>query len=504
MPIGNNNTKRNCILSILAIGSLTLANGQVQGGLDTAAQAISTTCHEARYVLGLAEIFEAEAADIHRNFLDLQTAAFAYEIAVAMPADETTKIGRRALSLLSLQRYASAADGARAAAKTKQQAAAQLRQRAGRLLGMREAKIVSITNKGSTTATADGKWPEASTVKADISTNLATVADTNCSIDNLDAEDGPKKKDIKHDSIFKVKLLADANFKPKSISIHAVVKGSGFANNWADSNNHKGVLVNGGGPARDNFWGAKINDIENTDAPEDKDLFADADKRSACKTESIEGEWAGLSAEAIARWICRATTAKAFIPKPPTDESLGDLKTDKKLAKLILVLTKGPESPKEQEITDPEPTVKSFLGADEPSFSKTFVKYVKEEEQTLTFGQDKFTGTLLNLAADPAGSELLAYLTTAAAMKHEFKPQLSETKEEDCNKKDQKECSSPCKWSPKAEGKKCKLDKEAKEAVEKAAQETEGKYDKTTTNTTVSNSFVIKRAPLLLAFCFYN
>ncbi|SCU68866.1 uncharacterized protein TEOVI_000854100 [Trypanosoma equiperdum] len=221
MPIGNNNTKRNCILSILAIGSLTLASGQVQGGLDTAAQAITTTCHEARYVLGLAEIFDAEADDIHRKLLDLKTAAIAYDIAAAMPADETTKIGRRALSLLSLQRYASAADGARAAAKTKQQAAAQLRQRAGRLLGMRETKIVSITNKGSSTGSADGNWPEASTVKADISTTLTTVADTNCSIDDLDAGDGPKKKghptqlDIQSQAASRHKFQAQQHFNPR-------------------------------------------------------------------------------------------------------------------------------------------------------------------------------------------------------------------------------------------------------------------------------------------------
>ncbi|RHW71866.1 hypothetical protein DPX39_060070100 [Trypanosoma brucei equiperdum] len=471
MPIGNNNTKRNCILSILAIGSLTLASGQVQGGLDTAAQAITTTCHEARYVLGLAEIFDAEADDISRKLLDLKTTAIAYDIAAAMPADETTKIGRRALSLLSLQRYASAADGARAAAKTKRQAAAQLRQRAGRLLGMRETKIVSVTNKQSATGGANGNWPESSTIKADITTTLSTVADTNCSIDDLDAGDGPKKKDIQHNSIFKVKLLADTNFKPNSISIHAVVKGSGFANSWADSSDHKGVLVSGGGTAATNFWGAKINTGANQDKPADTDLFADPNKRSACKTEAIQGAWAGISAEAIARWICRGTSATAFIPKPPTDETLDNLKADKKLAKLILILSKGRESPKEQEITDPEPTVKGFLGADEPSFSKAFVKYVKEEKQTLTFGQDKFTGTLLNLAKQPAAAELLAYLTTEPAMKQNCKPQLSET-EESCNKKDQNECSSPCKWNPEAEGKKCKLDKEAKEAVEKANQET--------------------------------
>nr|APD72669.1 variant surface glycoprotein 1125.398 [Trypanosoma brucei] len=50
--------------------------------------------------------------------------------------------------------------------------------------------------------------------------------------------------------------------------------------------------------------------------------------------------------------------------------------------------------------------------------------------------------------------------------------------------------------------KKCELKKDVKEKLEKENQETGGKDGKTTTNTTGSNSFVIKRAPLLLAVLF--
>nr|APD73749.1 variant surface glycoprotein 1125.1565 [Trypanosoma brucei] len=278
MPIGNNNTMRNCILSILAIGSITLASGQVHSGLDTAAQAISTSCYEARYLLALAEIFEGEADDIQRSLTALQTASRAYDLAAALAREKTTKIGRKALSLLSQQRYDDATEGAKAAAATKQQAAQHLRQRAGRILGMRQAKITAVTNTKSATGGGDGAWPEASTVKADITTTLKTVASTNCSIADLDDGDGPKKKDIKHTTIYKVKLLADRHFDANTISIHAVVKGTGFANSWQDSSDQKGVLVSGTSPARTNFWGAKINDIENTDTPEDKDLFEDGNK----------------------------------------------------------------------------------------------------------------------------------------------------------------------------------------------------------------------------------
>nr|P07208.1 RecName: Full=Variant surface glycoprotein ILTAT 1.1BC; Short=VSG; Flags: Precursor [Trypanosoma brucei brucei]CAA24674.1 glycoprotein [Trypanosoma brucei]prf//0809312A protein,surface glyco [Trypanosoma brucei] len=63
-------------------------------------------------------------------------------------------------------------------------------------------------------------------------------------------------------------------------------------------------------------------------------------------------------------------------------------------------------------------------------------------------------------------------------------------------------CKPPCKEVEEGGKKKCKLDKEeAKRVAEQAAtnQETEGKDGKTT-NTTGSNSFLINKAPVLLAF----
>nr|AAK49481.1 variable surface glycoprotein [Trypanosoma brucei] len=66
-------------------------------------------------------------------------------------------------------------------------------------------------------------------------------------------------------------------------------------------------------------------------------------------------------------------------------------------------------------------------------------------------------------------------------------------------------CKPPCKEVEEGGKKKCKLDKEeAKRVAEQAAtnQETEGKDGKTT-NTTGSNSFVIHKAPLFLAFLLF-
>nr|AGQ50102.1 variant surface glycoprotein [Trypanosoma brucei] len=82
--------------------------------------------------------------------------------------------------------------------------------------------------------------------------------------------------------------------------------------------------------------------------------------------------------------------------------------------------------------------------------------------------------------------------------------------EEECNKQDKDtDCTAnpKCAWNEKAADpkKKCTLSEEGKQkAAEKANQETEGKDEKPgTTNTTASNSFVINKAPLLLAFLLF-
>ncbi|SCU70905.1 Trypanosome variant surface glycoprotein (A-type), putative [Trypanosoma equiperdum] len=95
-------------------------------------------------------------------------------------------------------------------------------------------------------------------------------------------------------------------------------------------------------------------------------------------------------------------------------------------------------------------------------------------------------------------AELLeAKLQLQAQNKSETAKEAAEAK---CNKIDKDtDCKPPCKWDGEAqdEAKKCTLSEEGQKTAEKANQE--GK-DAKTTNTTGNNSFVINKAPLLLAF----
>nr|ARB51437.1 variant surface glycoprotein [Trypanosoma brucei] len=110
--------------------------------------------------------------------------------------------------------------------------------------------------------------------------------------------------------------------------------------------------------------------------------------------------------------------------------------------------------------------------------------------------------TLLNLNAMEALKQPASPTQANKPPSGDSKKQEEEA-EKECNKKEKDtDCTAPCTWDGEAKPpkKKCTLSEDAKKQVEKANQETKGKDGKT--NTTGSNSFVIKKAPLLLAFFF--
>nr|CAQ57400.1 variant surface glycoprotein [Trypanosoma brucei brucei] len=78
--------------------------------------------------------------------------------------------------------------------------------------------------------------------------------------------------------------------------------------------------------------------------------------------------------------------------------------------------------------------------------------------------------------------------------------------EKKCNAKEkQTDCKPPCKWNPEEKDakKKCTLSEEGKRQVEKTEQKDGGDSKTGTTNTTGSNSFLITKDHLLLAFLLF-
>ncbi|EAN76250.1 variant surface glycoprotein (VSG), putative [Trypanosoma brucei brucei TREU927] len=154
-----------------------------------------------------------------------------------------------------------------------------------------------------------------------------------------------------------------------------------------------------------------------------------------------------------------------------------------------------------------------YFGADGEKTEKLWEQITAGK--TIGAGEDphKFSNLSEVSTADDLSKALFFYTAATLTATRELKSENSrlkettakaeKTQEQICNAiQNEKDCGNNenCKYDKdKTEGPKCILSDKGKKAAEKANQEPGGKDGKTTTNTTGSNSFVINKAPLLLA-----
>nr|P26332.1 RecName: Full=Variant surface glycoprotein MITAT 1.2; AltName: Full=VSG 221; Flags: Precursor [Trypanosoma brucei brucei]7P56_A Chain A, Variant surface glycoprotein MITAT 1.2 [Trypanosoma brucei brucei]7P56_B Chain B, Variant surface glycoprotein MITAT 1.2 [Trypanosoma brucei brucei]CAA40081.1 variant surface glycoprotein MITat 1.2 [Trypanosoma brucei]CAQ57294.1 variant surface glycoprotein [Trypanosoma brucei brucei] len=165
---------------------------------------------------------------------------------------------------------------------------------------------------------------------------------------------------------------------------------------------------------------------------------------------------------------------------------------------------------KDSEASEIQTELKKYFSGHENEQWTAIEKLISEQPVAQNLVGDNQPTKLGELEGNAKLTTILAYYRMETAGKFEVltqkhKPaesqqQAAET-EGSCNKKDQNECKSPCKWHNDAENKKCTLDKEeAKKVADETAKD--GKTGNTNT-TGSSNSFVISKTPLWLAVLLF-
>nr|APD72616.1 variant surface glycoprotein 1125.75 [Trypanosoma brucei] len=137
-----------------------------------------------------------------------------------------------------------------------------------------------------------------------------------------------------------------------------------------------------------------------------------------------------------------------------------------------------------------------YFGEDGAAYNKRFLKELRSSELTVKLG-DKAEAKPISFLCQPENfAKAVTYLQGQSLKKQAEKSivTISKTSEPICNHKKKDECSKDdkCKWEGTEDKGTCKP-KDEKEGVK---LENDGK----TTNTTGSNSFLIKASPLWLAF----
>nr|APD73923.1 variant surface glycoprotein 1125.2009 [Trypanosoma brucei] len=462
--------------------------------LDTAGAKVTDLCTEAKYVTALAQIFRQEADRISRGQTTLMKAATAYRLSAAAATDAKQIQGFQALELVATQKLNQYRAQATAAIDKKLKAANVLESRAMKIIQTQRLQIKSAQPKPATTANNSGTWPTGSTVQTTIEHTLRMKSDVNCTVDKLDDSETIKQSEVNHRQLTALPLAEDSAFEQTALRVLVVSKGTP-ANTHSSGGGAAAGVVSQDGTSYTALLGGKIETISAEEKPETTNLFKDAEQRTTCAEHTLKQEWALHSREYVLTVVCAATTAAEPETTDPMSWKLENLKTNKELALLLREVAGISENSAAMEPAAITKIIQGILGTTEQEYETKFVKYVNAESREYTIGDKQLKGSFLEMANNERAPELLAHLLGKKAW----------TKQQNCNDapKEVAKDEQKAKCQSITEKSKCTADKDC-EYKDGKCQTKEGvkaeNDDKTTTNTTGNNSFVIKKAPLSLVF----
>nr|APD73188.1 variant surface glycoprotein 1125.392 [Trypanosoma brucei] len=450
---------------------------------DTAGREVKSACTEARYAKPLEEKLSTMVKNLRQDQAALQTAKQAYELAVANFCETPKKIAFTAMSALAARRLSSAA--------TDVEAATQEYLEAQRFLNMRQATLVTITrntvkgskaDKDSAPTGSGGSYNSGK--QCDAVHTLVLDTTNNCTLEGSDVEQiTSANTDLT--SIKKLKMATGEATALQKLTIRALATGTEASLAHASTATH-GFCTTTAATAlvsATDLLGTTVTAQPRTDAAEEIDLH-DGNKETECKEHDSSKAWQEYTPTALAAAICKAKNTRLPNLVEPHKEKLMTLEQDETIAQAITdMASPGKEAPPAGE--ERKKLIHTYLGKTEDGYQQGFVKDLTVNKIDITIREKPIRQTPLEIATSGEASTVLPYLfgkhLSSKPIKQTTTTSVPHTKE--ISDKD-----------------KCKTDDGCELKDEKCIAQVEetGKDDKTT-NTTGSNSFVIK-APLLLAF----
>nr|APD73145.1 variant surface glycoprotein 1125.328 [Trypanosoma brucei] len=462
-------------------------------GFDDAGDLATDLCGEARYNLGLTQIFESETDQIETAIAKAVHRQAALNIAAAATSNPTLALALTALAELQGQMLSTGAQPALTALKAKQKAAAMLKVRLARLADLKAMKIQTLDAGKASTINDAGTWPVAGIKSTTADFTPKGIEAENCSLNDLEDAKGQKKSQIQHTTITKLKLVPEAVFAQSKIKITAAYHGSPASGPATDMDKVSGIASQSITVCATSCLEAKAEVDELAFKTEPVGLFAKAGERGACKEHKTAAKWHQLSTEATLDAICQATTSTFNERNLLLQLTYDSLKNNQQLAKIILLLRRTNDKDGDAAESKAADIVPAVIGSDPSSFDTNIIKFVTQTEHTFTVRGNEIKGTLLKLAVSTSSADILAHLKGEAAKESK----IASTQAPVTTKKGSDKCTA---ITDKAKCKSedgCKYNEKDNECENIPAKSLEGT---TKTNTTGSNSFVIQKAPLLLAF----
>ncbi|EAN80671.1 variant surface glycoprotein (VSG, atypical), putative [Trypanosoma brucei brucei TREU927] len=475
---------------VLTLSMLTMQKAMAE---NEAENAIASLCHEAKYLHKVAEDFKSLLSTTDS---DVSQAEKLTQIWQLKAAEATQLKEQNAYAALVLH-------GRLKIDKTKQ-ARVNYKQT---LSGVREGILQRISYlQGRTQAYTSFKVSkstrDATTTKCKAKTTWAKHGDAQC--DPTTLSNSPlERKTISAMAATKVKAATEAEIDIEmgnyDLELELSTALNSDSNNKCQTTTTQGTLeaITMVAKATAPHYGGKLLPTRKTDRP-----------KQNCDAEEEKPPSKLPTADKLAALLCKAREAvpppKIALESTTTETLFGDSDFLYIAAQLLTTEIPAGTQPEGTEADQIKQLIKSTYG-DATTFGSRYTtglydkqtKYKKETQDSKGTLDSIATGTDLALVSSYFKGIALR-LTAVQAGQEKQKNKTGQT-DETCEKKGTgAECKDGCKLTGVVDNKKCVVDPDfVKKEVEGVKAENDGK---TNTNTTGSNSVIIKKAPLVLAF----
>nr|AGH61127.1 variant surface glycoprotein 569 [Trypanosoma brucei] len=479
----------------LAILLLTLPQANTAQPTKPAAMAVATLCDEAAYIEQLRNGLAQQLTTSKKRLLDLQNEAEEMELAAATATNKKTKRAYYILEALARARAARQSQAINVAEEVMTSSLQTLAKREAQLQLLYTIYPTTEQKRGTASKTSDNPSMYGSTTyNCAVTTTPDSAEYATCKAQTT-AKPALKGAYTELSQESHIKATPDAMFKRRSVKITAHVKGT-IGNAMATGDKGHCQDKSEALTSSTDGLGATIEFAAAADATlTDVQLNQGGGGAKRCPDDDPDKDKGTVSQAGLAYAICKVRDLKIALQETVKTTTKTKLQTDPDAPTILAALSRGPEEPSSKPLTTDE--IKQLLtdtfGRSDNVISESFIEPLATK------------ALKLRLNGVDSGTTLSDYVNKAiigAALTASRKSEVEE--DQSCRNRETEQsvaAASTAKCKEDTEENKCKEDKncEYSDGKCKLKEGVKVENDAKTTNTTGSNSFVIRKVPLLIA-----
>nr|AGQ50228.1 variant surface glycoprotein [Trypanosoma brucei] len=495
-------TRQKAEAPIAIIVALLIRSQGIVDASDKAVTAASTTCKEIEYNNKIVAHFESMLSGATGNATALRKEALVYQLAAAQASQPETALTYTALHALTTSRL--------------QKQESDISKEENRIrtlidkLRCRNANLKLLLYRTPTQplkVTASGykkpsdQWLGASdTLQCTLTAAAAAAANDPCK-GLAETPDIQQNAAAEFNAAQEFPFTADDEFKAPAVT--SVVRGIGDVNSAAKALTDGPACAENANSMGSKTTGAGIQTqtLAELKQPQKTPVVKAKGTDNNCKEKEDEYPWGFVGAGELGGLLCAARQVTIPTQQAPSRQTGKQLAQDPAMVKIANTLT-GTTPAAEAGPEIKAKAAKHILEDTDSTIQKKFIDPLAEITISFKFGDATVEGNLKDLATGGDAVATLAYLQHQKTLRSKSKPEINagqKTLSSVCGSKSNLAgCSEDdkCEWKGTDKNGECKP-KSGEEGVK--AEGNDGK----TTNTTGSNSFVINKAPLWLAFLLF-